>query len=251
MRGRNGGRTWAGLAGGTGAAVLSIAAWSHTGTVREQLHMRETFRYRKSVLNQPVFAVMVERIERPLWGGGKIQIQYENMVGKLETGVRLDIDGLVSKGAIYDIRANGARFEIDKISVKVFQSGTMIAYGAHSRLTMRKAFKRVLDIIGISGDLDGMTVFLVVAKTNLPFKIDSKIMPAIKERLKDDYMVVYDTNMPFPGIWLNRGSDTVKRIMARVYASGVINCEARTEEIVREATLDIYAKVLAVKNQVK
>ena len=191
---------------------------------------------------------MVNRKSCPLWYRDKIQIEYVNMVGKIETGIGFDLDRLISRGAVYDIRANGARFEVGKVSVKVFQGGTMIAYGAHSRKSIWKAFRGAFTALGISGSRKDMAVFLVVSKTWLPFTIGKKAMPAIMERLSRDYVTGYDPDMPFPGIWLSRGDDTVKRIMARVYASGVITCEARTEEIVKGATLDIYGKVCDVKD---
>ena len=173
---------------------------------------------------------------------------HENMVGKIETGRTFDIDNLVSLGALYDISSNGARFEKGRISIRVFSSGTVIAYGAHSREEMWGALSWALKMLGAEGRMEDMNVFLVVSKARLPFTISRDLMPAIMERLDGEYVAAYDPDMPFPGIWLNRGNDTVNRITARIYASGVINCEAGTEQIGEDTIRELYARVLEVKN---
>ena len=188
------------------------------------------------------------RSSKPLWSEKRPQISHENMVGKIDTDHTFDIEGLVSLGALYDISSNGAWFEKGRMSARVFSNGTIIVYGAHSREEMWDAISWVLGILGAEGRMEDMNVFLVGSKARLPFTISKDLMPAILERLDGDYVVAYDPNLPFPGIWLNHGEDTVHRIMARIYTSGVITCEASTEQIVEDTIRELYAMVLEVKN---
>ena len=191
---------------------------------------------------------MFPRIDRRLWRSEKIQIRYENMVGKMHVGRRIRVEDAISAGAKFDLKFPGVQFDADGVVVKIFAEGTIIIYGARSREAMWRSVQPILRTLGVSCGPDGLSIFLVVAKVDLMCET-GEFQEEIMRMLGRSYDVCYDQNMAFPGIMIKRGQNTTNCLFARLYTSGIMICEGMSEEAVHDAILEIHGIVMSAKRR--
>ena len=176
-------------------------------------------------------------------------VEYQNVVGKINIGQPLDMRKLITAGAQHDMGFPGVRFDYGHITVKAYPVGTMVVYGAKTRDAMWASLSRLLDMLELECRREDLNVFLVVARANLKINI-KEIRDIVIKSLSKSYDVWYDSMMEIPGIMLKKGN-TTSSIMAKVYMTGMMTCEAESEKVAESVIIDVQDTIIkAIRDSV-
>ena len=114
-------------------------------------------------------------------------------------------------------------------TVKAYQVGTMVVYGAKTRDAMWRSLSRLLDMLEIECKREDLHVFLVVARANLKINV-KEIKDMVINSLAKSYSVWYESTGEIPGIMLKKGN-TTSSVVARIHMNGMMICEAESEKV--------------------
>ena len=169
-------------------------------------------------------------------------VEYQNVVGKINVGHPLDMRKLITAGAQHDMGFPGVRFDYGHITVKAYQVGTMVVYGAKTRDAMWRSLSRLLDMLDLECRREDLQVFLVVARANLKINV-KKIKDIVINSLKKSYDVWYESTGEIPGIMLKKGNST-SSVMARIHMTGMMICEAESEKVAESVIIDVQNTII-------